>query len=120
MAGDGERWARDGREMGGRWVGDGNRWREMGERWREMDERWREMVGDGGRWAGDGGRSSTYCNVSPSMGLLLLASSQVSTQSPLVLVIRSRRDPMSVLLLDTEEFVLLVDTKEEGELLDSL
>ncbi len=40
--------------------------------------------------------------------------------SPLVLVIRSRWDPMSVLLLDTEEFVLLVDTEEEGELLDLL
>ncbi len=39
---------------------------------------------------------------------------------PLVLVIWSWQDPMSVLLLDTEEFVLLVDTKEEGELLDSL
>ncbi len=79
----------------------------MGERWREMGGRWREIL---------------HCNVSPSIGLLLLASSQVSTLSPppLVLVIRSRRDPMSVLLLDAEEFVLLVDTKEEGELLDSL
>ena len=51
------------------------------------------------------------------MGMFALA--QVSTP-PLVLVIRSWQDPMLVLILNNEEFVHLVDTEEEGKLLDLL